>query len=93
VRKKFESPKERLTPGGFGGARFQITDLAGQLQASTKAPTDAQRRLIVQITRELTDHIAQLNGIVTSDLPTLQKQLRDAGLEAPSIRTVRPPTP
>jgi len=89
--KKFEGPKERFTPGGFGGPRFQITDLAGQIQASTRMPTEAQTRRIEQLKAELVERIQQLNAIIASDLPALQAQVRAAGGVPQSIRAVKPP--
>jgi photosystem II stability/assembly factor-like uncharacterized protein len=89
--KTFEAPKERFTVGGFGGPRFQIADLAGQLQASTRAPTEAQMRVMEQVSRDLSERIAHLNAFIEGDLPALQKQVREAGLTPSGIRTVRPP--
>ena len=91
VSKKFQPVKERFTPGGFGGPRFQITDLAGQLQAWSGEPTQAQMWTIEQLTKDVTEGIAQLNGLITTDLPALQKQVRDSGMTSPPVRPVRPP--
>ncbi len=91
VSKKFQDVKERFTAGGFGGPRFQITDLAGQLQAWSGEPTQAQMWMIEQLTRDVTERIAQLNALITTDLPALQKQVRDSGIASTPVRPVRPP--
>jgi photosystem II stability/assembly factor-like uncharacterized protein len=92
VVKKFEAPRERLTPGGFGGPRFQITDLAGQVQASTRTPTEAQVRRIAQLKAELSDRIRELNAVIETDLPALQAQVRAAGSTPAALRAVKPPS-
>ena len=89
--KKFEVVKEKFRGGGFGGPRFQITDLGGSLQASSSAPTEAQSRLIAQLTADITTHITQLNELITTELPALQGRVRASGVAPGKLEAVRPP--
>lgn len=89
--KRFQETKEKFRGGGFGGPRFQITDLGQSLQASSNAPTEAQTRLIAQLTADLTTHIARLNALITTDLPALQGRVRASGVAAAKLEAVRPP--
>jgi hypothetical protein len=91
LTKKLEGAREKFRGTGFGGPRFAITDLAGQLQASTAAPTEAQARTIEQLKSDITDHIDQLNALIASDLPALHNQLRTSGIAPPTLKSVRPP--
>ena len=75
----------------WGGPKFLIFDLAGQLQASTSAPTEAQMRALDQLTTRLTDDIGRLNTVVTRDLPELRTRLSAAGVGSPVVKTVEPP--
>jgi photosystem II stability/assembly factor-like uncharacterized protein len=88
--KKLDDLKERFKEG-WGGPKFLIFDLAGQLQASTSAPTEAQLRAIDQMTTRLTDDIAKLNAVTSKDLPELRTKLASAGLATNAIKTVEPP--
>ena len=88
--KKLDDLKEKFK-GGWGGARFGIFDLAGQLQASTSAPTDAQMRSLDQISAKLTSHIGELNAFTSSDVPALHEKLRAASLVAAGVKQVAPP--
>jgi photosystem II stability/assembly factor-like uncharacterized protein len=87
---KVDDLKERFKPG-WGGPKFLIFDLAGQLQASTSAPTEAQTRALDQLTTRLTDDIGRLNAVVNRDLPELRTKLSAAGIGAPVVKTVEPP--
>ena len=88
--KKLDDLKEKFK-GGWGGARFGIFDLAGQLQASTSAPTDAQMRSLDQISAKLTSHIGELNAFTSRDVPALHEKLRAASLVAAGVKQVAPP--
>ena len=88
--KKMDDLKERFKEG-WGGPKFLIFDLAGQLQASTSAPTDAQLRAIDQMTTRLAEDIATLNATVAKDLPSLRATLSAAGVAAPVLKAVAPP--
>jgi photosystem II stability/assembly factor-like uncharacterized protein len=90
--KKLDDLKEKFK-AGWGGPKFLIFDLAGQLQASTSAPTDAQLRAIDQLRTRLTTDIETLNGVVNKDLPELRTRLAAAGLAAAPVKTVTPPKP
>ena len=87
---KVDDLKERFKRE-WGGPKFLIFDLAGQLQASTSAPTEAQIRALDQLTTRLTDDIGRLNVVVTRDLPELRTRLSAAGVGSPVVKTVEPP--
>ena len=88
--KKMDDLKERFKTG-WGGPKFLIFDLAGQLQASTSAPTEAQLRAIDQMTTRLTDDIARLNAVSSKDLPDLRAKLAAAGISTTVVKQVSPP--
>ncbi|HEX2445065.1 MAG TPA: hypothetical protein VHJ77_14060 [Vicinamibacterales bacterium] len=83
LREKFKS--------GWDGPRFKIFDLAGQLQASTSAPTEAQLRTVDQLTADLSANVAKLNAFVERDLPELERRLAATGLDKPALKPVAPP--
>ena len=83
LREKFKS--------GWDGPRFKIFDLAGQLQASTSAPTEAQLRTVEQLTTDLTANVAKLNAFVERELPELERRLATTGLDKPALKPVAPP--
>jgi photosystem II stability/assembly factor-like uncharacterized protein len=89
--KKFQVVKDKFRGGGFGGPRFQITDLGGSLQASSFAPTEAQARLLARLTADITTHITQLNELITTELPGLQARVRASGVAPGKLEAVRPP--
>ena len=72
LSKKVTEARDRIK-GGWGGPRFRIFDLAGQLQASTAAPTDAQARSLEQLTADVTAAVGTLNTIATVDFPAFEK--------------------
>jgi hypothetical protein len=88
--KKLDDLKEKFK-GGWGGARFSIFDLAGQLQASASAPTEAQMRSLDQIGTRLTSHIAELNAFTSTDVPAFHDKLRAAGIATAGVKPVAPP--
>jgi len=77
--------------GGWGGPEFEIMDLAGQLQASMSAPTEAQLRSITQLHDKLVKGIEKLNGLITKDFVDLQKLLESKGIRAAFAKPVEPP--
>lgn len=88
--KTVDELKEKFK-AGWGGPKFRILDLAGQLQASTTAPTDAQMRSIEQLTSQLDENIARLNTLLTRDLPELHQTMRGAGIGPIAVKPVGPP--
>lgn len=76
--KKLDTVKQKFGTA-FGGPRFSLLDLLGQLQASTSMPTEAQRRSREHLTASLKENIGQLNNVITADWPALQKTLAAAG--------------
>ena len=74
---------------GWGGPRFRVFDLAGQLQASTAAPTEAQLRALEQLSTDAAATIGALNTLATVDFPAFEKGL--AGLVSPILKPVRLP--
>ncbi len=88
--KKVDDLKERFK-AGWGGSKFLIFDLAGQLQASTSAPTEAQLRAIDQMSTRLTGDITKLNEVSEGDLPAFRAKLAAAGVAATAVKAVAPP--
>jgi hypothetical protein len=88
--KKLDDLKEKFK-AGWGGPKFLIFDLAGQLQASTSPPTEAQLRAIDQLTARLTTDIELLNAVASKDLPDLRARLAGAGLSTAIVKPVAPP--
>jgi photosystem II stability/assembly factor-like uncharacterized protein len=88
--KKLDDLKEKFK-GGWGGVRFSIFDLAGQLQASTSAPTEAQLRSLEQMTARLTASVGELNAFTSKDVPALHEKLRAAGLATAGVKQIAPP--
>jgi len=76
---------------GFGGPKFQYLDLAGQLQASTAAPTDAQLTTIEHLTTELQANLNALNTLISRDLAQLESDLRSQNINAYGVRPVALP--
>jgi photosystem II stability/assembly factor-like uncharacterized protein len=91
LSKKLQDLKEKFGGSGFGGTRGQIVDLAGQLQASTAQPTEAQMWTIDRLRTDVSAHVAQLNAFITVDLPGFHNQLRDNGIAPSLVRPVTPP--
>jgi hypothetical protein len=83
LREKFKA--------GWGGPRFRIFDLAGQLQASTSAPTEAQLRTLDQLGPEVTANVERLNVFVSRELPELERKLAARGLDRPPLKPVAVP--
>jgi hypothetical protein len=88
--KKVDDLKERFR-SGWSGPKFTIFDLAGQLQASTSAPTEAQMRTLEQLTAQVTGDIDALNRVVSADWPSIQEKLRAAKVGSPALKVVSPP--
>ena len=85
---KVTQARDRLK-GGWGGPRFRIFDLAGQLQASTAGPTEAQVRTLEQLVADVTATIGTLNALATIDFPAFEKSI--AGAVSPILKPVRVP--
>jgi hypothetical protein len=90
VQKQLADVKERFR-GGFTGPQFQVIDLAGQLQASTSAPTEAQLRSIDQLTRKVTEGVDAVNALLTRELTELQKAMTTAGVGTIAVKPVVAP--
>jgi photosystem II stability/assembly factor-like uncharacterized protein len=90
VKKTVVELRDKFKPG-WGGPRFQIFDLAGQLQASSTAPTEAQLRALDHLTPEVTANVERLNTFVSRDLPELEKKLAGIGLDRPALKPVAAP--
>jgi hypothetical protein len=90
VKKTVTELRDKFKPG-WGGPRFLIFDLAGQLQASSTAPTEAQLRSLGQLSTDLTANVERLNSFVSRDLPELEKKLAPTGLDRPALKPVAAP--
>ena len=77
--------------GGFGGPKFQYLDLAGQLQASTAAPTDAQLTTIEHLKVQLTENLTAVNNVIARDLPQLQADLKSNNISTTNVQPVAMP--
>ena len=77
--------------GGFGGPKFQYLDLAGQLQAATAAPTDAQLTTIEHLKVQLTENLTAVNNVITRDLPQLQTDLKSNNISTTGVQPVAMP--
>src|SRR4051794_1515777 len=73
---------------GFNGPKFQYLDLAGQLQASTSAPTGAQMTTIEHLSTQLTENINALNELITKDLPQIEGDLRSSNINTYDLHAV-----
>jgi hypothetical protein len=90
VSKSLDKSKA-LFRAGFGGPKFQVLDLAGQLQASTSAPTDSQMTTIDHLTAKLTENITALNALITTEFPQLESDLRGGKINLYVARPVALP--
>jgi len=88
--KKFEE-KKKAFGGGWDSPEFPIMDLAGQLQASTSRPTQAQLKMIDHLAKKLEKSIGEMNEILTKDFPELENFLNSKGIKAVSPEPVKPP--
>ena len=78
---------------GFGGPKFQYLDLAGQLQASTAAPTEAQQTAIEHLEAKLTENLTAVNAVITRDLPQLETELKNSNITTGDLQPVALPKP
>ena len=92
LSKQVADVKERLKPG-WGGPQFLLLDVAGQLQASTTAPSEAQLRSIDQLRVKVTEGVDKVNVLLTRDLPELHKQLQAERIGPVPLKPVTPPKP
>jgi hypothetical protein len=90
VSKKVDRVKT-MFKAGFGGPKFRYLDLAGQLQASTSAPTEAQTIAIERLTMDLTENIGAVNALITTDVPQLETDLRGSHLNPFVVQPVALP--
>ncbi len=65
---------------GWKSERARFLDLFGQLQSSSRRPTEAQKRSARALEKELKQRIEELNSIVTGQWPQLRRQLREREL-------------
>jgi hypothetical protein len=64
-------------------------DLLGSLEASSLAPTEAQRRTLQFLSAEVRDNVAKLNDLIATRLPALRTRLGD--LAGAGVAPVKPP--
>ena len=76
---------------GFGGPKFQYLDLAGQIQASTSAPTEAQQTTIEQLTTQLVENLNAVNAVIVRDLPHLESDLKSMNISTHAVQPVALP--
>ncbi len=90
-RKKFEEKKKVFVGGWDSPLEFRIMDLAGQLQASTSAPTQAQLRMMDYLAKKLEESIEKMNEILTTEFPELEKYFANQGLKMAGLEPIKPP--
>ena len=89
-QKKWDELKKEFS-GGWDGPEFAIMDLAGQLQASTSAPTEAQLRSIKQLTDKLAKNIEKYNAFLAKDFAELRDLMEKNGVRQTGPGAVEPP--
>jgi len=85
VRQQLDSLGRRFG-AGFGGPKFGFLDLDGSLQASSTAPTDAQRRTIEQLGAQLRRDLQALNALLGGAFAELQRRSQGAGVVLQAVR-------
>ena len=88
--KKFEE-KKKAFGRGWDSPEFPIMDLAGQLQASTSAPTLSQLKMIDHLTKKIEKNIGELNEFLAKDFTEFQNYLMTKGISAVSTAPIAPP--
>jgi hypothetical protein len=89
AEKEVADLKERFK-SGWGGPQFQLLDVAGQFQASTSAPTEAQLRSVDHLRATVTEGVQKVNATLSKTLPELQQAMKSAGL-GEVVKAVKPP--
>ena len=79
AEKQLADLKERFK-SGWGGPQFQLLDVAGQLQASTTAPTEAQLRSLDHLHTTVTEGVEKVNAMLTGTVPQLLQTMQTAGV-------------
>jgi photosystem II stability/assembly factor-like uncharacterized protein len=87
VATRLDSLRPRFRAQGFGSPMGRAFDLLGALEASSSAPTEAQRRLLDHLTTELRENIEQLNELASKTMVGVRARIA----AAVSVETVRPP--
>ncbi len=82
---------KRQFRAGFGGPKFQYLDLAGQLQASTAAPTEAQLTTIEHLKTELIENLTAVNAVISRGLPELRSELEANNITTSQLQPVALP--
>ncbi len=96
VKERLENLSKKLEPiekefkSGWEGPEFEIMDLAGQLQASTSAPTVAQMRKYKQLTDRTEKSIANLNSFLSDEFHKLYDFLQEKGIQTIIFSPVKP---
>ncbi len=90
ISKKLEESKKAFGRG-WDAPEFAITDLAGQLQASTSVPTEAQLKTMNHLLGKLEKNIGEVNGLLTKEFPELQNLLNDKGISPIKAEPIKPP--
>jgi photosystem II stability/assembly factor-like uncharacterized protein len=88
--KKWDELKKEFS-GGWDGPEFAIMDLAGQLQASTSAPTEAQLRKAKHLTEKLAKDIEKYNAFLAKDFAEFKGLMEKNGVGPKAPAAVDPP--
>ena len=57
-----------------------VTQLFGQVSGSPFVPTDTQRQELEDLQKEFAEQSDALNKLLTATIPSVEKQLNDAGV-------------
>jgi photosystem II stability/assembly factor-like uncharacterized protein len=90
LSKQLTDLKDRFK-SGWGGPQFLLIDVAGQLQASTTPPTEAQLRSIDQLRTKVTEGVEKVNALLTREMPELYKQMQAENIGPLPLKPVTPP--
>lgn len=85
VKQQLDSLGRRFG-AGFGGPKFGFLDLDGSMQASSTAPTEAQRRTIEQLGGQLRRDLRALNALLGGAFAELQRRAEGAGVRLEAVR-------
>ena len=89
-----QGPEGGGGPFGAGAqaVRNQIATLKGQIMAATAAPTSAQTMRAAELREDLAKLIAELNDVISTRLPDLQRMTLDSRLSPSPMKPIPPVT-
>ncbi|MBN1225102.1 MAG: hypothetical protein JXB23_17770 [Candidatus Aminicenantes bacterium] len=88
ISKKLDEVKKEFETDWYG-MEFSIMDLIGQLDASVSAPTRSQMKTITHLHAKLDKAIELINGLITADLPKLNKNLVEHDIPFITVQPIK----